>query len=95
MPASNILREGNWNKELEGGLPDSRLRDPSKTIIIRGQMAYEKVYCANCGKPDGLITAEWSPHVFCICNACDAKLGRFGLIEIDESVIRGKKNLIP
>jgi hypothetical protein len=106
--AHNLLREGDWNKELEGGLPDSRLRDPSKNlvyregrfqdpdtkIVYRGRIAYEVAYCANCGKPEGLVTAEWAPHAFALCKECADKFGTLGLTEIPKEVVQGKKPLI-
>ena len=78
-----------WDKQLEDGLPDSRLR--AKPTIVRGRMLWEKVYCANCGCDGGLVTAEWSPHVFYQCQQCADKLGAPpGLKEAPEDLIRGK-----
>ena len=105
--AHNLLRQGDWNKELEGGLPDSRLRDPSNNVVYRmgriedpdtktvyrGRIAYEIAYCASCSKPEGLVTAEWAPHVFALCKECADKYGYLGIVEIPKEVVEGKKPL--
>jgi len=70
------LREGLWDKQLERGLPDCRVRyeDREKNIVWRGRMAFEKVFCAQCHEEKGLVTAEWTAHVFFICDPCYAKM---------------------
>jgi len=81
-----------WDKELEGGLPDCRLSPSTreKSIVMRGRMAFEKVYCANCGVESGLVTAEWSAHVFYVCNACVGINGAPpGCVEAPEEIVRG------
>jgi len=90
-----MLRNGrNWNRELEGGLPDSRLvgtARSNKTITL-GRMEFELVFCANCGCGGGAVTAEWSAHVFYICQPCADKLGPPpGLVEANETEVRGIK----
>jgi hypothetical protein len=37
-------------------------------------MFWEGVYCANCGELQGLVTPEFTPHIFYICDACHKKL---------------------
>lgn len=49
----------------------------------------EKVYCANCGAPQGLVTADWCPHIFALCNECVAKNGAPPLPELPEEMVRG------
>lgn len=61
-----------WNREWELGLPDSRLSGATrdrKRSFFRGQW-WERVYCANCGADGGLVTADWSPHLFYVCQEC-------------------------
>ncbi|HEU0155936.1 MAG TPA: hypothetical protein VFQ82_07680 [Stellaceae bacterium] len=82
-----------WDPALEGGLPDSRLsgtaRD-NKTIIFRGRL-WERVFCANCGADGGLVTAEWSAHVFYLCEPCALRCGPPpGCAEANERQVRGE-----
>jgi hypothetical protein len=85
--------ENQWDTELEEGLPDCRLRTREKVTMQRGNMTWEAVYCANCGKQDGWLTADWSPHIFCLCNDCAQKMsppaGFVKLTSDDESLARG------
>lgn len=85
--------ENQWDRQLEEGLPDSRLRNREKNRIYRGGMWWETVYCASCGKPGGLVTADWSPHTFFVCDPCVAKNGSppgvAQLAEVDEAAARG------
>jgi len=82
-----------WDREHEGGLPDSRLSGPRRraTSIIRGGMKYELCFCANCGRNGGAITADWSPHVFYLCDDCflAGKGGPPGCVQADEKLVRG------
>jgi hypothetical protein len=66
-----------WNKELEAGKPDSRLGwlKRESTMIYRGRLAYERVFCANCGCEGGGVTPEWAAHVFYVCEECAQRLG--------------------
>jgi len=75
-----------WNKEFEMGLPDCRLA--GKPTIVRARMLWEQVFCANCGCDGGLVTAEWTPHVFYLCDAC-ASLGPLEFHQVDENLVRG------
>jgi hypothetical protein len=82
-----------WDRSLEMGLPDSRLSGPRRraTMVPLGRMMMERVYCANCGGDGGLITADWSAHVFFVCDGCVETIGKPpGCIEADEGTIRGK-----
>lgn len=71
MPIDRRL-ENNWDKQLEEGLPDVRTRD--RKLVLYGRMFYEPVYCANCGELKGLVTPEFTPHIFFVCDVCHAKL---------------------
>ena len=80
-----------WDRQLEGGLPDCRLL-PSRrraTTVPLGRMLMERVYCGNCGCDGGLVTAEWSPHVFYLCEECAVTHGRLTLPEVPEATVRG------
>lgn len=86
----------NWDREQEGNLPDSRLSGPRRraTTIVRGGMKYERVFCANCSAEGGYVTADWSPHVFYICDDCFHTAGAVappGTAQVDESLVRGTK----
>lgn len=87
------LRDRNWDRQLEEGLPDSRLagtaRD-NKSVVFHGAL-WERVFCANCGHDGGLVTAEWSPHIFYLCEECALKCGPPpGVVEADERQVRGE-----
>jgi hypothetical protein len=84
------LRNGrNWDRNLESGLPDSRLKDPSHKMVYRGRQWWEKVFCANCGCDAGLMTAEWSAHCFYLCQLCAETYGQPpGTMEIPEKWVR-------
>ena len=84
--------EANWNKELEWEngrhLPDCRTRN-WRDRVWRAGMWWDKVYCANCGKPDGLVTSDWTPHVFALCDACVSVGGQpAGVTRLDEGAER-------
>jgi hypothetical protein len=70
------MAKDNWDRQLEFGLPDCRLSGSSrdKTVVV-GRMEFERVFCANCGKSGGAVTAGWCSHIFYICDQCDEKLG--------------------
>lgn len=81
-----------WDRQLEGGLPDSRLSGAARerTTVRYAHMLWERVFCASCGADGGIITAEWSPHVFYVCDVCAAKLGApAGTVEAPEKIVRG------
>lgn len=85
---------GKWNRELENGLPDCRLTGHRRraTTVPLGRMLMERVFCANCGADGGLVTAEWSPHIFYLCEDCARTCGHLtlsGVIEINETTVRG------
>ena len=70
MPIDRAL-ENNWDRQLSDGLPDARLNTREKKRIYRANMWWEPVFCSSCSKgPVGLVTADWSPHVFYICDDC-------------------------
>lgn len=84
--------EANWDRQLEEGLPDSRLRNREKNRVYRGGLWWEPVYCADCGIPGGLVTADWAAHVFYVCDDCVGQKGEppgvSKLTEADEKKAR-------
>ena len=66
-----------WDRQLEGGLPDSRLSGHARArkTVFRYGMELEVVFCANCGKPSHGITPGFSPHIFFQCDDCDKIYG--------------------
>jgi hypothetical protein len=66
-----------WDSQLEGGLPDSRLSASRRhdNMVTIGRLSYERVFCANCGKPGGAVTPEFAAHVFYVCDNCACKCG--------------------
>ena len=81
-----------WDRELEGGLPDCRLTGHRRraTLVPLGRMMMERVYCANCSADGGLVTAEWTTHVFYLCELCKDKYGALDLPEANEKTVRGQ-----
>jgi hypothetical protein len=80
-----------WDRQLEAGLPDSRLSysNREKSIFSLGRLQLERVYCASCGAAGGGVTPEWSPHVFFVCEPCARKSGPPpGCVEVDETLVR-------
>lgn len=64
-------RNHNWDKELEGGLPDSRVRaiERDQHRFYLGRLALDRVFCASCHEPYGGVPVS-CPHVFYICQTC-------------------------
>lgn len=65
-----------WDKQLEGGLPDCRLKFGEREKIQRvlGRMQMDVVFCAGpCGKECGLVPVH-CPHVYFLCDDCFAKM---------------------
>jgi len=81
-----------WDRQLERGLPDSRLNGPRRraTTVPLGRMLMERVFCANCGADGGFITAEWAAHVFYLCDECAQTHGKLDLPEVSEAAVRGR-----
>ena len=88
------LRDGNWDRQLEDWLPDSRLSgtDRERTAIQLGRLKFERIFCASCGANGGGVLADWSPHVFYVCQECADKLGPPpGMAQIEnEAALRGQ-----
>jgi hypothetical protein len=89
-----------WDRQLEvralagnqGRLPDCRLRGTARArTIMRAHMEWELVFCANCGKEGGMVTAEWTPHVFYLCDRCAAwgAEQQLGLQQAPDEIVRG------
>ena len=74
-----------WDQALEGGLHDSRLRH--RPTIVRAGALWEKVFCANCGCDGGFITAEWSAHIWYVCDPCALKCGEVAAPKVDEQMV--------
>jgi hypothetical protein len=80
----------NWNREFEEGLPDCRLTGHRRraTTVAYGPLLWERVYCGNCGKPGGLVTATELPHVFYVCDACVGVYGPLNMPELAADQVR-------
>lgn len=55
-------------------LPDSRARVVRGVVRVRGS-DYVPIYCANCGKPGGGVSAEHITFSFWLCDPCFEKWG--------------------
>lgn len=73
--------------------PDSRAirsRNEKKHILL-GWM--QEVFCANCGKPQGMVTKDWAVYIHCLCDDCVLKHGRpMDMVELPEEIARGPKS---
>ena len=58
-----------WDREIEGDLPDCRVRYSAREPVMFRRIPMEKVYCANCGTESGYATV-FTPHVFFVCDKC-------------------------
>jgi hypothetical protein len=87
------LRDKLWDRQLEGGLPDSRLKNPLDNLVSRRNTLWERVFCANCGEDGGLCLANQSAHIFYMCERCAAlSMGMVpGCVEVDEDFMRGRR----
>jgi hypothetical protein len=76
--AIDLAKSRYWDRQLERGLPDCRLsalHRERRTFVI-GRVEFEYVYCAQCGEwHGGGVTANWSAHVFFLCDRCVAENG--------------------
>lgn len=87
----------NWDRQLETGLPDSRLgwHRRESTMVTVGRVQMEKCFCANCGCDGGAVTPEWAAHVFYLCEACAFKYGKIDAVaEVPEAVVQGRESLV-
>lgn len=95
---SEAARLKEFERLLFSDAPDSRLQDLTArrrtTVAGPGGTPMERVFCANCGADGGAVTADWSPHIFYLCDRCAAQHGTLPLVEIPEDVVRGKKGLL-
>lgn len=66
-------RNGDWNKELEGGMPDCRLKvlDRDKLNFLWGyqNIKLDLFFCAVCGEPGGGVGPD-CPFIFYLCDNC-------------------------
>lgn len=89
MPIDRAL-EKNWDPQISDGLPDSRLKAREHSRVYRAHMWWEPVFCSSCSEgPFGLVTADWSPHVFYICDACAQKMAAAppGTVEVPQAEV--------
>lgn len=90
---SGNLRDRNWDREQEKGLPDSRLSGYQResNTIWYAKMKWEKVFCASCGNPGGAVTPEFSAHVFYLCDECAKKYASAppGTVEVKPDTKQG------
>lgn len=61
----------NWERELERGLPDCRIRpiDRDMARYRHGRLVLDRVFCGSCHEPFGGVMPN-CPHVFYICDDC-------------------------
>lgn len=60
---------------MSDNLPDSRSRAGRGVVLVNGEN-FVPVYCANCGKPYGVVPESHITHVFVLCDqGCAGKFG--------------------
>lgn len=84
-----------WDKQLEQDLPDCRLAPGTRgrKLVMRGRMPMEVVFCAQCHHEKGLVTADWTAHVFFLCDDCFYKMNHIappGTAQVPDHVVQGK-----
>jgi|SRR5882762_9465600 len=62
-----------WDRQLEDGLPESRLHNPDRSTVYMFGQLWERVFCADCGVSFGGVTAGWASHTFFLCDDCCVK----------------------
>lgn len=82
-----------WDPALAGDLPDCRLSyaNREKKIVMRGRVPMEVVFCANCHEEKGLVTAEWTAHVFFLCDDCFYKMNGIsppGTVQVPDRAVQ-------
>ncbi len=73
------IEKHSWNRELEFGLPDSRLtvdraKGHRQGMTPLGRMNMDRAFCMNCGRDGGLVTPELQFFSY-LCDACAYKWG--------------------
>ena len=73
------IEKHSWNRELEFGMPDSRLtvdraKGQRQAMVPYGRMWMDRVFCMNCGCDGGLATPELQ-FLSYICDECAYKWG--------------------
>ena len=78
MPVkSSDPRNGSWEKALESGFPDCRvkyLNRDSRPFVWGGRIALDKFYCGQCGEEGGGV----GPNTPFFYYLCDRSAGVFG-----------------
>jgi hypothetical protein len=68
-------------------LPNSRAKE-SKNILLIDGINYVPVYCANCGKQQGMVPENHISHVFALCDrGCAGKYGDLAHSYVDPDEI--------
>lgn len=96
MPDLSLTRW--WDHQLEDDYPDCRLpyQQRMDNRIVRGRLAYDVVYCADCGKPQGLAPVEATTFVFYVCQVCvDGKGPPPGCHEVEMPEFRHLASIPP
>jgi hypothetical protein len=88
-----------WDRQLEDDngqrYPDCRSKNTEDRVYF-GNMWWDRVYCANCGELDGLVTSDWTPHVFVLCNKCVGVNGEpEGMQKLTEDDMRAARYGVP
>lgn len=68
------ITKHSWNRELEFGMPDSRLtvdraKGQQQSMTPLGKMWMDRAFCMNCGKAGGLVTPDLAFFSY-LCNEC-------------------------
>jgi hypothetical protein len=74
------IEKHSWNRELEFGLPDSRLtvdraKGQMQGMTPHGRMWMDRAFCMNCGRDGGLVTPECVQFFSYLCEECAYRWG--------------------
>lgn len=56
-----------YAKEVQPSSVPKRTLNEKKDAVGR---TWVKIFCANCGKPDGWVTKDWAYYVSSLCDQC-------------------------
>ncbi len=75
-------------------LPNSVARRQSG-IVMRGSVPWVPIWCANCGKPGGMVPQATATFAFYLCVPCSEKHGNIeGTVMVPDEVFWAKANEI-
>lgn len=76
-------------KPVAAEMPDARAQRSKNEKKHRLLGWMEEIFCVNCGRSGGMISRDWAPYCFYLCNECVGTHGRLPLPELPETLVKG------